>query len=73
MASTKKYTSTREWLLDKIEEYLERNPHLSESVFGYQAVKDWGVVERLRAGGDVSTRKLDAFIAYMANPNSKEN
>lgn len=71
MASTKKYTSTREWLLDQIETHLKRNPHLSAPVFGFQAVKDWGVVERLRAGGDVSTRKLDAFIAYMANPNQK--
>ncbi len=71
MAKTKekKPSSTREWLLQQVEAHLARNPGLDPESFGWRSVKDSSLVDRLRAGKDVTTRKLDALIAYMANPN----
>jgi hypothetical protein len=65
----KKYSSTREWLLAKVEEFLVNNPHLDPESFGWKSVRDTSIVSRLRVGKDVTTRKLDMLIAYMANPN----
>ncbi len=70
----KKFNSTIEWLLDKIESYLKKNAAtgLTDASFGWASIKDTGLVDRLRSGGDVTTRKLDALIRYMSNSNSKE-
>lgn len=71
MAKTKetKPKSTREWLLLQVEAFLKNNPHIDPESFGWRSVKDSSLVDRLRAGKDVTTRKLDMLIAYMANPN----
>lgn len=65
----KKYATTQEWLLDQIEQHLARNTHLTPESLGWRAIRDSSLVDRLRAGGDVTTRKMDKIIAYIANPN----
>lgn len=67
-----KFTSTLEWLLAQIEAYLKKNPHLTPAGFGWVAIRDTSVVERLRQGKDVTTRKFDALVRYMSNPNQKK-
>ncbi len=69
----KKFASTLEWLIHQIDQYLKINPGVTEAAFGWAAIKDTGLVERLREGGDVTTRKFDALVRYMSNPHSKEN
>lgn len=64
----KKYASTREALLDRIEVFLGKNPHCSETLFGWYAVQDSSLVARLRDGKDVTTAKLDAILKFIANP-----
>jgi hypothetical protein len=64
-----KPTSSIQWLLGKIEEFLKNNPTISPEGFGWACSRDTSLVERLRAGGDVTTRKMDVIIAYLANPN----
>lgn len=62
-----KPTSSREWLLKRIEAYLVQ-AQIDAETFGWVAVRDSSLVGRLRAGKDVTTRKMDAIIAYMAKP-----
>lgn len=69
----KKPESTREYLLMRIEDFLTKNPNVDAEAFGWAAIKDCSLVERLRAGGDVTTRKLDAIIRFMSNLNKKES
>lgn len=57
-------SSTREALLQKIEDYLARNPGMSAEGFGWATIKDTRLVGRLRDDGDISTRKLDAILLY---------
>ena len=64
--------STLEWLRGRVEAYLAQNPHITLACFGRASVGDTGLVERLRNGGDVTTRKLDALIKYMGTPKQKE-
>lgn len=59
--------SSREWLLRRIELHMVKGG-MSPEAFGWASVKDATLVPRLRAGKDVTTRKMDAIIAYMANP-----
>lgn len=68
----KKPASTIEWLRTRVEEFLVKNPHITDECFGWRAVKDTKLVGRLRGGRDVTTRKLDRIIAYMAEPNPKQ-
>lgn len=68
-AKEKKFATTREWLIYRIDEFLENNPHITAECFGWRAIQDTKLVGRLRAGSDVTTRKLDRIIAYMGNPN----
>lgn len=71
MADTeKKPASTVEWLIAQIDAFLAKNPHITKEVFGWRAVKQVRLVDRLKAGGDTTTRKLDRIIAYMGDPNS---
>ncbi len=72
-AVEKKFASTLEWLVDRINSFLKMNKGLTEASFGWAAIKDTGLVERLRNGGDVTTRKLDALVRFMSNPHKKEN
>lgn len=62
------FTSTREAVLWDIERFLEANPHISAESFGWFSVRQVGVVKRLRAGKDITTRNLDGIIAYLQNP-----
>lgn len=67
---TKKVTApktTISWLLYTVNSFLSMHPDMSPETFGWQAIKDTSLVERLRSGGDVTTRKLDAIISYIHN------
>jgi len=61
--------STIGWLLGQIEQFLTNNPTLTAENFGWRCCRDTSLVARLREGGDVTTRKMDAIIAFLANPN----
>lgn len=67
----KKYNSSREWLHAQVEDFLAKRPDITPAGFGWRAVKDTRLVERLRAGNDVTTGTMDAVIKYLANPNHK--
>lgn len=61
----KKYNSTRECLLDMVEEHLRDNPSVSAEGFGWRATGDTTLVKRLREGKDITTRKLDIILKYL--------
>lgn len=61
-----KPASTRAALLQMIETYLAANPKVTPEAFGWAAIKDSKLVERLRGGGDITTGKLDAVIQYLS-------
>lgn len=66
MASKKyQYPSTIEWLKAKIDEFLVLHPDMSERTFGWRTLKESGLVDRLHAGGDITTAKMDSIIAFM--------
>lgn len=58
-----------------IEAYLAANPKVTPEGFGWAAIRDSYLVTRLREGGDITTKKLDAVIAYLSqfNKGRKEN
>ncbi len=60
-----KPTTTREAILERIEQFLVKNPSISPEGFGWAAIKDASLVERLRSGKDITTRKLDDILKYM--------
>ena len=60
--------STIEVVLARLEAFAKANPHLDEEQIGWFALKEPGVMERLRRGGDIGTRKLDAVLAWLNNP-----
>lgn len=66
--TNKKYSSSIEWLRDQVEEFLINNPEITAECFGWWAVQDTKLVGRLREGADVTTRKMDRIIAFLANP-----
>lgn len=70
----KKFSSSIEWLLDQIEQFLKANASagLTAEGFGWKAIGDPSLVKRLRQGGDVTTRKMDKIIRYLENPNQTE-
>jgi hypothetical protein len=70
---TGKPASTLEWLNGQVEAYLIKNPHVSPEGFGWASIRDSSLVGRLRAGKDVTTRKLDALVRYMSNPNQQKD
>lgn len=55
-------------LLYHVEQFLEANPHIDEGSFGWFSCKQSNLLERLRGGGDITTRQLDRILAYMQNP-----
>lgn len=67
----KAFTSSIEWLAHEVEVFLANNPEMEPSSFGYRAINDPSLVARLRAGGDVTTRKMDKIIAFLQNPNQE--
>lgn len=70
-SEVKKPKSTVEWLLQQIDDYRAKNPSMSEATFGWNAIGSTGLVPRLRAGGDVTTRKFDAIVRYMGKSKQK--
>lgn len=62
------FDSTIQALLYDIERFLKLNPHISEESFGWFSIKQSNLLDRLRNGGDLSTRNLDRVIAYMRAP-----
>lgn len=67
MATTERenYPTTIDWLKAKIDEFLATRPEMSERTFGWRSIKEGGLVDRLHAGGDITTEKLDRIIAFM--------
>lgn len=59
------YPTTIDWLIAKIDEFLVLHPDMSERTFGWRTIKEGGLVDRLHAGGDITTAKLDRIIAFM--------
>ena len=52
-------------LVDEIEQFL-RESGMEPTIFGHKVQREWRLVDRLRAGGDVTTRtanKIREFIA----------
>ncbi len=54
-------------LLDRIVAYCA-DGGISESTFGFKAVCDGKLVERLRKGGDIQTATLSKIEAQLARP-----
>lgn len=44
-------------LLSEIDAFLARHPEIAPSTFGRKAVNDGKLIDRLRAGGDLTTRR----------------
>lgn len=57
-------------LLDEIELFLAETG-IAASTFGQRAIGDWTLVDRLREGGDVTTRKAEIIRAFIADPGSR--
>lgn len=66
--TTAKHSSSIEWLLADIEKFLVNNPSVTAECLGWWTVRDTKLVDRLRGGGDVTTRKMDKIIAFLHNP-----
>ena len=62
------FTSTRDKLLYRIEVFLDKRPYLTEAQFGKEAIGDTQLVNRLRAGKDITTRNLDAINKVLDQP-----
>lgn len=57
------------WLMALIEDFLTINGMENDgNSFGWLALKDRTLVERMRGGGDLSTTKMDKVIAFLRNP-----
>jgi len=66
-----KFIPTRKKCLIFIERYLKANKNITAENFGWIVLKDASLVSRLRAGGDITTRKYDDIIQYLMNPNQE--
>lgn len=64
----KKYTSSLEWVIDQIDTFLAAHPEINAARFGHLVLKDTGLVSRLKAGGDITTRKLDTIRRFFGDP-----
>ena len=53
-------------LLGEIEAFLDETG-MAETTFGNMSVRDWRLVERLRDGGDVTTRNAQKIREFMAS------
>ena len=58
-------------LLAEIEDFLAETG-MAATTFGQSAIRDWQLVERLRDGGDVTTRKAEVIRAFMASPEARK-
>lgn len=57
-------------LLDEIEAFLDRTG-MAATTFGEKSIRNWRLVETLRAGGDVTTRNAEAIRRFMASPEAR--
>lgn len=58
--------SAHDSLVKEIERFL-RATGMEETIFGHRVQREWRLVERLRSGGDVTTRTAEKIRDYMAN------
>lgn len=65
MSDNLPYKTTKDALLNLVNEYLDQHPDVGAESFGWKAVGDSTLVKRLRQGKDVTTRKLDKILAYI--------
>lgn len=61
---TQQNQSTKAKLLAAIETFIKAKGMTPES-FGWAAIKDSYLVERLKNGGDITTGKADAILRYI--------
>ena len=60
---------TAKRLLVDIENFMDLNDMDNDgNYFGWLAIKDRTMVQRLRDGGDVSTSKMDEIYSFIRNP-----
>lgn len=59
-------------LVDEIEAFL-RESGMGEKTFGHKVQREWRLVERLRSGGDVTTRTAEKIRAFIADHRTKDN
>lgn len=55
----------QENLIDEIERFLAQTG-MEPTMFGHRVNREWRLVDRLRAGGDVTTRTADKIRTYIA-------
>ena len=72
MSHTSNYVSSRQKLLSIVEGFLAQHPEISDTQFGYKAVADTRTVGRLRDGGDITTAKMDAILAFISTYKNKD-
>lgn len=65
MTDEPKKKASIEIMLEQIEGYLRASPTVTPESFGWKAIGDTSLVSRLRAGGDVTTRKFEKIAQYL--------
>jgi hypothetical protein len=69
MPTEEKYaSSTTKKLVSVIDAFLKKNATVTEEHFGWMTIRDTKLVSRLRGGGDITTRKLDIILRFLAKP-----
>jgi hypothetical protein len=58
-------------LLGEIEAFLAETG-MAATTFGQRSIRDWTLVDRLRVGGDVTTRKAETIRAFMVDPAARK-
>lgn len=56
---------TTETLVAEIDEFL-RESGMEPTIFGHRVNREWRLVDRLRSGGDVTTRTADKIRNFIA-------
>lgn len=59
-------------LVDEIEAFL-RESGMGEKTFGHRVQREWRLVDRLRAGGDVTTRTAEKIRAFISDYRTKDS
>lgn len=73
MTQTQPPKTSKSLLIEAIDQFLARNPEMDATSFGWKTIKDNSLVARLKAGGDVTTAKMDAILRYIVINTKKEN
>lgn len=56
---------TNTTLVDEIEQFL-RESGMEATIFGHRVNREWRLVDRLRNGGDVTTRTAEKIRSFIA-------